>query len=287
MIQMLTYFWGKKHLDIFINTSLRSLTWPKNFEALKGHEATWNIFLDDEDHDHLRAKLPKDLNINLKSTSLLREYIDQAQSAFMWQAKECLELKQRLIMAPPDLLFGDGTVPNMLKIGKDEGSVVVIPHVRVLPEAIKEITRPYSNAKLVTLAWKHLHRSWIDAEANKKGNTSFHGGVEWTRLDEKLISVTHRFPAPYLMDLTKEDVNYFDSQRTFNSLDHTWPGDILIPKGRQRFVGSSDACFLIEPTEEDQNIPIHIDGQPEFGGFWRDGNHNESNAMVRSIFRGE
>jgi hypothetical protein len=283
-MQILSHFWGEKHVEIFKNTALRSLTWPNNLAALKG--STWNIFTEEKFFNELSELIPNNVSMFFRPTSELMEFIDPAQSAFMWQMRRCLELEEKLLIAPADLILGDGTVGNMLTIGQDKGSVVMVPHMRVLPEAMNEIARPTSNAELVNLAFKYLHRSWVDAERGAPHNTSYHGGVEWERLGPNLYSVNHRLPAPYLIDFTKEDLDYFESAPTFNSLDHCWPGDVLVPRGRQRYVGSSDACFLIEPTEAESNIPNLLDYAVP-GGFCRNMAHNQMNSMVRAIFRGE
>lgn len=283
-MQILSVFWGEKHFSIFRDVALRSLKWKKNVEALNG--STWNIFCDAELHNKFQGLVPDTITVNLRPMNLLMDFIDPFQAAFVWAIKQCLELDQRLLIVPPDLMFGDGTVPNLIKIGRDKSSVVVVPHVRVLPEALK-FCGPFTNPQLVALAFSNLHRSWIDAEMGHPNNSSFHGGVEWEKLGCNLWSVRHMLPAPYLMDFTKEDLSYFESVPTFNSLDHQWPGDILVPRGRMRYVGSSDACFLVEPTEPMANIPNILPNQPKSGGFHRDQVHNRFNNQVRCIMRGE
>jgi len=286
-MQILTTVWGKKHIDMFKNTLLRSMAFTENKKSLEEYMTTWNIFTDDVPLvNDICKTFEADVLFNINGTELLRDYIDPSHSAFIWQMKRCLEFGEKLIVAPPDLLFGNGTIPNMIKIGDDYGSVVVIPHMRTNPSVFSDITSDISNPKLVTLAFKHIHRSWIDAEKCHPHNTSYHGGVEWEKLGPNLYSVNHRLPAPYLINFTKEDLDYFESAQTFNSLDHFWPGDILVPRGRQRYVGSSDACFLIEPTEEENNIPNLLDYAVP-GGFCRNLEHNKMNAQIRAIFRGE
>lgn len=287
-LHIITTMWGKDHVEQFKSVALRSLTWPKNLESLKAAKAQWNIFTDDEYFDEIKRSIPKEITLNLRSTSTLRDYVDPAQSSFLWQIKECLKGNHKLLVAPGDLMFGEGTIPNLLKIGQDRETVVVVPHIRVLPEFLTHTNHPLTNAKMVALAFKYLHRSWIDAERGAFNQTSFHGGVEWERLEDNLYAVTHRLPAPYLMEFTAEDLSYFLSTPNFNSLDHSWPGDILIPRGRQRFVASSDLCFLIEPTDKFKNIPNVLPNAPADGrGFHRKQIHNNANAQVTAIFRGE
>lgn len=286
MLQMLTHMWGEKHIEMFEKCALKSLSWPKNLEALKGLEANWNIFTEDKYHDRIRSIVPSSIKTSIKSIDLLRDYIDPAQSAFIWAIKECLKLDQKLLMAPADLMWGDGSVHNIWEIGKDPHSVVVVPNIRVLPEFLRDTDHPLTNPQMVGLAWKHLHRAWTEAERLHPLQHSFHGGVEWEKLTDNLYSVKHYLPAPFLMHFTQEDLNYFKSVPTFNSLDHSWPGDVLVPRQRQRYVGSSDACILVEPTEADKSIPEVIKERSPHS-FWRDMNHNRANGQIRFIMRAE
>ncbi len=285
-MQIISHVWGDKHIQIFEETMLKSLTWPKNFEALKDTKPTWNIFTEEKYFDRLLKRIPQELCPILRDIKGLMEFIDPAQSAFMMVLRKCLQTDEKLLIAPGDLLFSENSIPNMLHIGKDKGSVVVIPHMRVLPEAMLEVDHPMSGAELVTLAFKHIHQSWTDAEKGVPNQTSFHGGVTWEKLGDNLYSVDHRLPAPYLAHFTLEDLDYFESAATFNSLDHLWPGQVLVPRGRQRYVGSSDACFLIEPTERESNIPLPL-AYATPGGFCQNHAHNHMNSQMRAIFRGE
>lgn len=287
-MQILSCVWGKTHLELFKKASLRSLSWPKNRESIKG--STWNIYTNDEDIDSLneytKALLPE-VNFMIMSTSALRNYIDQVQSATLWQIEECLRLNERLLLSPPDTIFGDGSVEGLIQAGLDPGSVVVSPHPRVLEPILKEITHPNykpSNGDLVGMAWFYLHDSWIHAERGHPNQSSYVGGVEWWRKDG-IIYGTHRLPSPYLLHFTEEDLSYFKSQVSFGSFDHLWGGDILIPRGRQRYLASSEACFIVEITEAVKNVPPIIENQPKTG-FWRDHLHNKMNAQIIFTFKG-
>lgn len=292
-LQILTSVWGQHHVDLFINTTLRSLTFLNNQEALRQTEAVWNIFTNEESMYELERAVTHhhpSVTLKLRSKKDLRAYIDPVQASVIWQIEECLKTDSRLLIAPPDTIFGDNSVHNLLTIGREKGSVVVVPHPRVLPTFVTEFNQNLDkyqpNHMLVSLAWKHLHRSWSEAKRGCVNQSSYIGGVEWDYLSHNLYSVTHRLPSPYLIDFTEEDLQYFKSAISFGHFDHMWPGDILIPRGRQRFVGSSDAVFICEVTDADKNVPPVIDNQPS-EGFWRNHVHNQHNAQIRCIFRGE
>ncbi len=284
-LQVLTALWGQRHVELFDKACLTSLRWDRNLEALRSLKAKWNIFADDEHHAQIAKMMPTGIHFNIRSTTTLRDYIDQVQSASIWQMKQCLESGDKLLLAPPDTIFGDGTIENLWKIGKDKGSCVVVAHPRVLPSILGGYLDSYSNYDLVGKAFLHLHKSWSDAEIGHPAQNSYVGGVAWQKLSRDLYSVTHRLPTVYLADFTEEDLSYFKSAISFGHFDHMWPGDILVPRGRQRYVGSSDACFIVEVTEADKNVPPIIPNAP-IEGFWRAHTHNVHNSMIQAIFRG-
>lgn len=298
-LQIQTVVWGGHHVELFRRTCLKSLSFKRNKEALYSQNAIWNIFTDENSIKRIeeitKEALPN-LEVNIKSKRNLRNYIDPVQAATIWQIEQCITREHKLLLAPPDTIFGDGSIHGLLKIGHEPKSVVVVPHPRVLPSLVEEFNKPptldnksknlMSNPELVSLAWKHLHRAWTEAEIGCINQSSYVGGVEWQKIGESLYLVTHRLPSPYLIDFTPEDLEYFKSAISFGHFDHMWPGDILIQRGRQRYATSSDAVFICEVTEADKNVPPIIPGQPNFG-FWRNFPHNQHNAQITATFRGE
>lgn len=284
-LELLTSVWGHTHLDIFRRALLTSLSWDQNRQALKG--AKWNLFTDDEHVAYLyklcQDALP-DTEISVGTTSMLRRYIDITQSAVVWQVEECLKNQSRLVMAPPDTIFGNGTITGLMEAGREKTSCVVVPHPRVLPTflSLNDIMYRANNAQLVGEAWKHLHRSWSDAEEGHEMQNSFVGGVVWKEITNGLIEVRHRLPTIYLADFTKEDLEVFKAMPSFGSYDHEFPSR-LINQGRQRFVTSSDACFIVEITDGAKNVPPIWQGPVT--EFWRKHPHNEHNKQIYSYFR--
>lgn len=285
-LQILSAVWGAQHVDLFERALLRSLSW--NEEALKG--AKWNIFTDEEHKtkiEYMVAGILPDVNLNIGDVKQLRRYIDITQSAVVWQVEECLKTGDKLLIAPPDTIFGRNSVENMLEVGKEKHSCVVVPHPRVLPEILEHITYcEKSNASLVQVAWKHLHRSWSEAKWDHPRNHSFVGGVLWRLTkDGSFIIGTHRLPTVYLADFTDEDLEYFKTTPSFGSFDHLWPGEILMKRGRQRYIASSDVAFICEITDGDKNVPPVWDGPKT--EFWRQHFHNEMNKQYIFTFRGD
>lgn len=285
-LEILSIFWGQEHFKLFKAASLRSLSWSDNRKALYEADASWSIYTDKNNFLEVEkivdALLPE-IEVTLGDATDLRKYTDATQSALCAQIKKCLGNHSRLLFAPPDTLFGDGSINGLLKAGKDEKSCVVLPHPRVLPEILKDLYHK-TNAELVTLAWKNLHRSWTDAEVGHPLRNSYVGGVSWNSIGPNLYSIKHVLPTVYLADFTPQDLIYFETTGSFGSFDHLWPSE-LVAQGRQRYIETSDEAFAVEITDKDKNIPPIWPGDPNT--FWKNHPHNEHNKNKRAIFRGE
>lgn len=286
--QILSVFWGEPYCEWFLKGALRSLSFKQNREAILEHCSTWNIFCDENQVETVKeaTKLNfSDLKINIRSTSHLRAFIDQHQSAMCMQIADCLKSNERLLFVPPDTVFSDGSINSLMKIGREPKTCVAVAHPRVLPDFLLNLKQAIGKPnELVNLAWKNLHQSWSDAEVGHPRQNSFIGGVKWERLGFDLYSITHHLPTVYFADFTEEDLMYFKTQTSFGCYDHTWPADILIRQHRQRYVGSSEAAFICEITHREKNIPPVKEGNTD--SFWREHAHNLQNRQTQVIFRG-
>ena len=283
-IQALTTVWGNDYIDRFLKATAKSVAFPENKKVMDN--VVWNIFTDEiqfERIDKFIAPLLPDTEIRYRDLGIIRDRIDYLHSGLIWQIKECLKNKTKMLLLPPDSIFGDGTLPSLIKLGKEEKSCVVVPHPRALPEVLHEAYE--TNASLVKASWKHLHRSWSDAEANSDRQNSFIGGVSWEKLDEKTFSVKHLLPTPYFCDFTEDDLTFFETQSGIGCIDHVWPS-LLVQQNRMKYCGSSDACFVVEITERDKNLPP-VQRGASTDKFWRNHPHNLFNQQVACIFRSE
>lgn len=285
VMQILSVFWGKAHADMFIDACVRSLLQTKNKQALSG--GTWNIYCSVDDASRVSSLILsqfKDTKLNIQSVTTLRRYTDPIQCAFVKTIESCLTSGERLLLAPPDTIFSDGSITNMIKVGYQKGSCVFVPHPRVLNTILEDINSAEVFNSLPKYAFKHLHRSWVDAEIGHPHHNSFIGGVAWQRLTESLVTVSHLLPTPYLMDFTPDDLSYFKTCTSFGNIDHTWAIE-LIKQQRQRTITSSDVAFVCEITDKDKNIPPYNPNNPTDGSFWANHEHNRANKQVISTFK--
>lgn len=313
-LRVLTCVWGNKHIDTFLRGTVNSLRWKSNKEALDG--STWNIITKPEWSAKLRnevsdrfpnvkvevTEVPEWIT-NKNGSSLKTETLDHSNIILMHligEIKAAIESNSRTLLAPPDTVFGERSVANLLKIGAQDQTCVAVAHPRVHPELLDDgyfkTENSCSNEQLVKLCFeKYLHQSWRAAEVGCANQNSLIGGVSWQKLEaaggESLYAVQHRLPTVYLANWIHEDLAFFINQPSFGSYDHTWPGSRLIRQERQRYVGSSDAAFVCEITDFDKNIPPwdpqHLKIlQQHPDAFYRDELHNCVNRLNMCMMRG-
>ncbi len=297
-LRIWTSVWGEKHIDWFERFCVSSLMQPKNAAALEN--ATWVINTRGPDRERIE-KIIRGSGIKVRPEiefCVFGPEFDQnphsagsfINQALILEIQRCISFNCQNLIAPPDTIFGDGTIPNLIEIADQRDVVVMAAHVRVLPD----IYFPYSqvnsvsNAQLTKMAFENLHATWKEAEHGLPMINSYIGGVFWKYVSEDLLAVQHRLPTPYLINWTPEDLVFFRNQLHWGVLDHSWPHECLVHTERQRVVGSSDAAFMVEITEPTQNVPPaehYRHDEPDL--FWKNLKHNKQNRMYSIIFRRE
>lgn len=287
-MRLFTLVFGEPYCTWFENALMRSLMWPRNLEATREFAVEHNIYTRDEDRDRLRA-IAERHGIPLQFHPFTRENSsgETLQPCLLDHLRNCEMTGHAAFIAPPDTIFGDGTVATLCQVGNVPGICVAVPHVRANADALGKLgSRPVSNPALVDFAWENLHKTWADANASLANTNSRLGGVSWRELRKGLYAVTHRLPTCYLANVLKSDVAWFSAQWETGTWDHTWPAK-LVKDQRQRVIASSDAAFMVELTEAHQNIPPTEPADPdEPDKFWRDLEQNYVNRNTVAIFRG-
>ncbi len=287
-LRLFTLCWGAPYIDGFERALVASLCWSENLAAIRAHAQEWNIYTKDNDRDQLRAIAERvGVPLQFHPFSMRNSSGETLQPCLLDHMRNCLQDGSAMFIAPPDTIFGNGTVAAICEVGKLPGICVAVPHVRINAGAIGEIgSREWSNPALVDMAWRNLHPTWRDADAALANTNSYLGGVSWRQLRKGLYAVTHRLPTCYLANIDASDVEWFGRQWETGAYDHTFPAT-LVKKQRQRTIGSSDAAFIVELTRENENIPICQPTDPnEPDRFWRDLDHNYVARSQVTIFRG-
>lgn len=288
-MRLFTLCWGEPYCGWFEQALVRSLCWPRNLAAIREYAAEWNVYTRDQDRDRLRAIAERvGVPIQFHPFGMANSSGETLQPCLFDHMRNCVQTGHAMFVAPPDTVFGDGSIDAICQIGAVPGVCVAVPHVRVNSGCLTKLGGvEWSNPRLVDLAFENLHATWAGAEATLPNTNSFLGGVSWRRLRQGLYAVSHRLPTCYLANVDASDVSWFSRQWETGTYDHTWPAKIVKEGQRQRTIASSDAAFIIELTREHENIPPLQPNDPnEPDKFWRDLEHNYVNRNVVSIFRG-
>jgi hypothetical protein len=205
--------------------------------------------------------------------------------AMFEELERCIAEDASLLFVPPDTIFGDGTIPNLISLGDFPRVCVSVGSVRVLPQILDAVSVPLENAQLVRLAWEHLHSTWVEAEMGREIVNSWRGGVAWKKLGEGMYAVQHRLPSPWLVNPMPSDVSWLRAKGSIGAWDHEWPAK-LVNEGRQRLVGSSDIAFMVEITPaEESNCPTAPANPEEPDSFHLDNSHNHVNRNTVALYR--
>ncbi len=300
-LNIYTAVWGEKYVNQFEHGLLWSLNQPENAKSLAN--APWYIMTKKEDMHNVadicnrKCKFTKDIRIVEFPTHMFTPKTECGHGllhGIISMIIESLQQNAKLLIAPPDTVYGEGSIRNILKIGERDYTCVAVPHVRVTPSIVNHLHGTIQNDELVELAFRkeYLHESWVGAEIGEKIHNTYMSGVAWRRISPQMYSVQHLMPTVYLAHFHQKDLDFFYGVQSFGSWDHTWPGECLIRQQRQRYVGSSDLAFLVELTDAEKNIPPPVtfnppEYRPEPDAFYRDGFHNDMNKQVISSFRGK
>lgn len=296
-MKIFTPCWGAKHIELFSKSLALSLSWPKNRLAIAGSE--WTFVCDNEAEAVEIREIVKAYEFDVTVRPLIVKGLAQSnpdQSLILplvQMIRECIGSRSNMFMATPDFIFSDGALDAFKIVGSEYGTCVSIAHMRVLPEVLDNIhihtdfiNHP-TNAQLMGLGFKYPHPSWVHANASLKENCSYAGGVRWWDLGNKTVAVQHYLTSPFYVSFLESDLEVFFGRDTsghakFNLWDHVWPNS-LFKYGRFRYIGSSDACLMLEVTEKDLNMPP----LSEVSGCSKNSVHNQIQKQFISIFRGE
>ncbi|MBI4509585.1 MAG: hypothetical protein HY698_08100 [Deltaproteobacteria bacterium] len=264
---------GAKHARYFEEHCLRSACQEENLRALRDVEFEWHVYTDAP-----RLRLPDTLHFVVKPA------VEQTV-ALMEAVASCQERDQRLLMAPPDTFFGDGSLRSLIECAYGHDTSVAAPHVRVVATEFERRLPAgrVPNPELVSIAFDSLHGSWKDSFVGKNPSRSFFGGVVVKQINEKLYVVQHMLPTYFLARFLEEDVKFFERGQS-QDWDWRWP-EYTALDGRHRVICSSDAFFAVELTDPGSNLAELSPKRPVVDDFYESCVHNLVNRQMLCVFR--
>lgn len=274
-----TAVWGDEYLGYLERGLIASFKWPRNRAAIAN--AHWIVLC----RDHEQGRVARAISGLTASSELINvELYEGVKHA----VRASCAAQRPFLMAPPDNVFSEGSLDNFLKVASQPRTCIASAHVRVLPSFLDNgLVAPHSPEEMVTHAWRHLHGSWTNAGHATGHSVAWHGGVYFQKLSDRMLAVQHRLPTIFLSNITREDVDYFDHQAVcLGAWDNLWPPICLIQQQRYRYLGSSDAGFVVEITHPSRNVPaMHPVNPVEPDAFYGNSLHNWVNREFVSIFK--
>lgn len=294
--------WGVKHLDLLDKALLKSLSWPLNRAEIE--DAEWMVVTNNEQsflkaQKSIKCVFPLSKQYSFIYPELIDPTIRVEETllkALIAAMRRCLKAHTPMLMATPDYIFGDGTI-KAFKLLSQRDECVSMAHMRVLPDILNKISdNAPTNADLLKMGMDHAHETWKGSEISLHNGFTVFGAIQWQRLSDKITLVRHWIPAPFYVNFTQDDLDFFENfkegyynnhlyLKTFALWDHLWAAKV-IEQGRLRLIGSSDAAMMIEVTDGDKNLPrpnpIH---QTNKDGYILNQPHNHIQRQFISTIR--
>ena len=296
-LRIFTPVFGEKNVNLLEKALATSLRWPKNLEAIK--DAKWTVFVHPSEFNRVIDIVTKVLPAEQIETIEAQESLSELTAkrgvlmcrAFCQAIKKCLDDDSQMLISTADFVWSDGSIENMRKKAELENVCVSIPHPRVIPTILPELTKPMSSYDLFTLARGHFHKSWTSCEFGKVPSGSFKGGILWRDMGNGIVALQHRIPSPYLLNLIKDDLTFFSSDgdafvAAWGAVDHNW-AEHLIKTERWRMILHSDVAFMAEVTDPDSNVPpMELPSIVDPDAFWHNDYNFKMNRQFVATFRG-
>jgi len=284
-LRLFTLVFRNRFLELLEYGCVKSLVWPKNKEALQG--AVWDIYAYPDERERVLKIVDRvGIPVEFHDIPNIHNIAQKLQACLIDEASRCAG-KYGLLTAQPDLVFGDGSIGTMIRIASEQsGCCVAVPHPRVNDsDFVKDMPdRILSNEELVSLAFKHMHRSWTDSNLALDRVNCFFSGSAWRELSEGIYGVSMRIPTIFLARPNDEDVTALRGYG-LGAWDHKWP-ELLVKQQRQRLVGSSDAAFVVELTEKGTHTCAVREKLPNEQDIYRyDLNHHGVNRNTLAVWR--
>lgn len=311
-LSLWTVAWGK-HLDYVRDLLYPSLAQPGNLPALIRKHGYTKIHLDlyvgsDDvarargiaDELHLAFGRGDKIAVNIESAKP-GETGTLAIKSLRESVRLSMERNTRLVIAPPDEFWGDGSLTNLCLYAKGHDFTVAATHLRVQPRFLPLIKQAMvmakdgriSNARLVTLAMRTLAPGTASQFDDADSNSTFAGGMSIRRIQDDLWTVVNHIPSPRLAYFTEYDRAYFKQAASIGNWDHAWPTKLVPsingrgPVSRLRVIGSSDVFMLAERTEPGMNQEAPRSGMLANDWFYDRRPHNELCQSFVTTLRGE
>lgn len=286
-LRIFTQVYGSKYISWLRDGLLNSLRWPGNLRALKAYADIWDVYCNPDEVPVIRDLLsPFEIPIEYHGFYQYDYTHITQHHCIIHHGRLCAESKKAMFVAPPDTIFGEGSLESLFAYGEAPGTCVSMVHMRVNSAINQSWAEPVSNPKLVSLAFQNMHPTWTYADMTLRKTNSKIAGVAWRKISGKLWLCQHRLPTCYLANINQSDLDWMNRHRP-GLWDHGWP-EKLVNEQRHRYLGSSDAAFAVELTDMNANLPDvddkDVDNPDDYNNEFV---HHAVNRGFVTVLRGE
>ncbi|MQF67083.1 hypothetical protein FIM07_01405 [SAR202 cluster bacterium AD-802-F09_MRT_200m] len=291
--------WGH-YLDWFFSYTLPSLLQDGNIPALaqEGYELKLDLYTHPEEFQAITEKYSHCLNqlneylpirINplreIKANWMRGFYL---RSALVDQIRRCIEDDAIFINAGPDMIFGNRSIANGVRLIQGKNVCLASAHPRINPQSVltseefnglKKLEKTIENDELVDLAFEHGQPSLLAFFDNEDSNMT-HAGISIRQINDCTYSVIHNTPTPYLANFVKDDLKFFASSGS--SWDTRWPR-LLFRQNRLKIAASSELFFNVELAPTERSNPELQSGLLNNDKFSHGGRRRLHNYVCNSL----
>lgn len=296
-VHLLTVVWGNDRLRLFEHALLRSVLQRGNLPRLVRDGVSVSIDV------HTTLKHVGDVHRILKRTlcerpAHVRDGIQisifvtvgpkvHLESALRRTMRRCARRNASMLMAPPDSYFANGSINNLVQAQAGRNVSVAAVHLRVVDEeflrALDAFEGDIEAPMLDSLALETAHDNVANGFIERDRNCASETGVALQVLEPNMVLVTHRIPTIHLIAVEQSDVEYFEG-RPFQAWDHQMTA-LHIAHGRFKYIGSSDAFFMVELTDAESHlVPAETSAWSDTYK-WEEDLHHAINRNFCSVLR--
>lgn len=252
-LRIFTTAWGDKYLQMHKDYAIKSISKSVDKLRKEGFEIEFITYGEKD----LEASLRKEIQDSIK------------QNAYS-------------IMLPPDTIWSEDGLYNLVKIGVNKKYCIAVPHNRIADfDAPTKI--PIKATELVKHVFS-LPEHAITTLYDDLPKNQTHFGVSVRKISNTMSVMTHNLPTVYFCKFTEYDYRFFNLYK-YSNWDRDWL-EALISQDRLRVVSSSDICYLVELT-----VPSQCHGEMR-SNLYNDKHYdqkayNDICAMTTYLLRGE
>jgi len=163
----------------------------------------------------------------------------------------CLDKNALLFLAPPDTIWGKGSIYNSVKMMEGKTECLAIPHIRISKDDYPN--KAPTNRELVNMCFDYPHDAFMESFDTIEKNGTW-AGLSARKITKDIYTVIHNMPTVYLVNVTALDIQFWNQVRDFGEWDRAWL-NLLFQNNRVKIASNSDVAFCAEITKEESNVP--------------------------------